>query len=139
MHAPPVYPTPTRKKKEIVIMPASTRSASGITKPRALDNLLSAPTTTKKTKTKTSVKANTSKPRTNKVASGRVEKKSAPATKKTVKAKKPTTRVIKDKVAGNAKKAAGKVERKPAKEAAGTKKAKSTTTKKVAAPKTKKT
>lgn len=117
---------------------ATTRAKTGNARPRVFAAVEEAVTGKKSTK------ANTSKPRAQKVTTGRVEKKKAPVVKaapakKTTTVKKSPAKKVADKVEGKAKKAAGKVEGKPEKKAAGTTKAKSTTTKKVAAPRAKRT
>lgn len=91
---------------------AQTRSATGHSKPRifaAVEEAI-AP--------KKSTKANTSKPRAQKVTAGRVEKKKAAPKPKVV--KKTPAKAVKDKVAGKAKKAAGAVEGRPAKKVRST-------------------
>jgi len=98
---------------------AKTRSQSGIAVPRKVE-AVAEPTAPKK-----STKANTSKPRTKTVASGRVAK---PATKKTPTAKaKKVVKKVEEKVNGAVEKAE---EKKPTKKAAGR-------PKKAAAPKAK--
>lgn len=91
---------------------AVTRGSKGITQPRTPFTIEATPASTKtKTKSKTTttkapkVKANTSKPRAKATASGRVEKKKAPAKKAGVK----------DKVKGVVEKGKGVVEGKPGK------------------------
>ena len=89
-------------------------------KPRIIQQIESTVTPAPKKKT---TKANTSKPRAQGVASGRVEKKKATTTTattaepktKTVKAKKPLAKAVKDKVEGKVEKVEGAVEGKPAK------------------------
>lgn len=88
---------------------ASTRAATGNSKPRVFQTVSTEPTR----KTTAGKKRTTKKPAASKTATGRVAK------PKTVKRK--TT--VKDKVAGAVKKAEGKVTKNPAKKAAGTKKA----------------
>lgn len=88
---------------------ASTRAATGNSKPRVFPTVSTEPVR----------KTTTGKKTTKKTTTGRVAK---PATTKS----KPS---VKDKVAGTAKKAAGAVEGKPAKKAAGAKQAKGTDTK----------
>lgn len=91
---------------------ASTRAATGNSKPRVFPTVSTDPVR----KTTAPKKRTTTKPTTKKTTTGRVTK---PATQK----RKPS---VKDKVEGAVKKAVGTVERKPAKKAAGTKQAKGT-------------
>src|SRR5690242_5515088 len=62
----------------------------------------------KRSTTKSKAKANTSKPRDKKVASGRVEKKKAPTKPKTVTKEKAPAKKVTDKVAGKVEEAKGK-------------------------------
>ena len=91
---------------------ASTRAATGHSKPRVFESVSTAPG--RKTGGK---KRGPKKATTTKTSTGRVTKK-APTKRKTS---------VKDKVAGAAKKTEGKALNKPGKEAAGTKKMKGTT------------
>ncbi|KAF2134839.1 hypothetical protein P153DRAFT_270938, partial [Dothidotthia symphoricarpi CBS 119687] len=113
-------------------MPATTRATTGHSRPRIVSQAaaLLTPTT----------KANTSKPRSNKVASGRIAKPSTTTTTtttttKTSPATAPKTKVVKkrspvekakDAVVGSAEKVVGEVTGRPGKKAAGTKKIRGT-------------
>ena len=95
---------------------ASTRAATGHSKPRVFAAISTEPGRKTTTGKKSSTKATAGKPAAKKTAAGRVTK---PKTQK----RKPT---VKDKVEGAAKKAEGAVTGNAAKKAAGTKQAKGT-------------
>ncbi|KAG9193840.1 hypothetical protein G6011_03875 [Alternaria panax] len=140
-------------------MAATTRARTGNSKPRLVQQIENAIAPTKRS---TTTKANTSRPRTSKVASGRVTKPKAATTttttsKKTTTTKKPAaapkkttganvktvkkprtkTEKVVDKIVGKAEHIVGDIEGKPGKKAAGTAKARGTdSTTKRAAPRT---
>jgi len=123
---------------------ATTRARTGNSKPRIVEEIKAVVGPKKRAAPK--AKANTSKPRSNKVASGRVAKPKTTTTTtkggpnvKTVKKPRTKTEKVVDKIVGTGEKIVGDVEGKPGKKAAGTKKVRGTdSTTKRAAPKTKK-
>ncbi|KAL6711616.1 hypothetical protein ACN47E_004550 [Coniothyrium glycines] len=98
---------------------AATRSSTGSSKPRIIQQIQN---TVAPKKRSTTTAANTSKPRST-TTTGRVTKRT---NVKNVKKPRTKTEKLTDKITGNAKRVSGDVQGKPGKKAAGTRKARGT-------------